>query len=154
MKIIFLDIDGVLCIPGHFGPIETRNLGGHMVHTFNTDCVQRLNKIVDVSGASIVISSAWRIDFWASEEFEMLKEFLKSQGMTGNVIDHTPYDDEGIRGREIQTWLTEHPEVKKFVIIDDSNDMEHLMPYLVRTQFFHGIQDEHIDAALKMLEEP
>lgn len=152
MKIIFLDIDGVVCIPRiHGGALQRFNLNGRMAQEFNIDCVQRLNKIIESTGALVVISSMWRIDFWSDEEFELLKNFFKEQGVIGTLIGHTPYNDERIRGREIQEWLNGHPDVEKFVIIDDCDDMEHLMPYLVQTRFYGGIEDDHVERAIAML---
>ena len=48
MKIIFLDIDGVICTPKtDFRYLDIR-------------CVNHLNNIVEDTGAKIVISSSWR----------------------------------------------------------------------------------------------
>lgn len=153
MKVIFLDIDGVLCMPKQFYPLQKVILAGRRVSNFDEDCLRRLDKIIEATGAMVVISSAWRIDFWEPAEFDLLKEHFKNQGSIVNLIGHTPYDNERIRGREIQTWLNEHPDVEKFIIIDDSDDMEHLMPRLIRTKFYDGIQDEHVEMAIKMLKE-
>ena len=118
MKIIFLDIDGVLnVIPDGrdiFGPIFDKN--------FTTN----LENIIISTGAKIVISSSWRFD-----GIEKIKSMWKFRNLPGEVIDITPdctqlnfeYFDQVERGHEIQDWLNRNPQVKKYVILDDDNDM-------------------------------
>jgi hypothetical protein len=43
---------------------------------------------------------------------------------------------------------------RSIVIIDDSADMVHLTPWLVRTTYLTGLQPEHVDQALKVLSQP
>ena len=122
MKIIFLDIDGVLNVY-----CEGRDQFGC---TFHTNFVENLRNIVDKTGAKIVISSSWRTD-----GLDVMKELWKYRDLPGEVIDVTPdsYDlinegkfefyDQVERGHEIQDWLDNHKEVTNYVIIDDDNDM-------------------------------
>ncbi len=122
MKIIFLDIDGVLNVY-----CEGRDQFGC---TFHTNFVENLRNIIDKTGAKIVISSSWRTD-----GLDVMKELWKYRDLPGEVIDVTPdcYDlikegkfefyDQVERGHEIQDWLDNHKEVTNYVIIDDDNDM-------------------------------
>jgi hypothetical protein len=58
------------------------------------------------------------------------------------------------RGHEIQAWLdarARRQTIESFVILDDSADMAHLLPRLVRTPFATGLGDEHVDQAVAML---
>ena len=64
MKIIFLDIDGVLCTAKSVGLLKT-NIDGRLAKQFDPDCVVRLNHITDATGAQIVISSSWRLYLFA-----------------------------------------------------------------------------------------
>ena len=121
MKIIFLDIDGVLnLIPqGHdeFGGI------------FHSHFVNNLKRVIDETGAKIVISSTWRHD-----GLQRMKDMWEKRNLPGDVIDITPdcnvlfkegsfnFLDEIDRGHEIEYWLVKHPEVKNYVILDDDND--------------------------------
>ena len=58
------------------------------------------------------------------------------------------------RGSEIKAWLDMHPEVKKYVIIDDDGDMlEEQMSNFVMTYFYSGFQDEHLEKAIRILNE-
>jgi hypothetical protein len=153
MKIIFLDIDGVLnnkesaklkkvSIP------ECPCWYGREVHPFDKRCVERLNIITDLTGAKIVVSSTWRLMF--EQAPQVLVEHMQKMGVTGEVIGQTPRGS-GFRGEEIQTWLDEHKDVEQFVIIDDDTDMLHLFSHLVQTRTTMGIEDEDVDKAITML---
>ena len=89
------------------------------------------------------------------EDVEKLAEFFKSMGITGEVAGMTPVLNH-FRGGEISTWLMKNDPLgtAKFIIIDDSADMGTLLPKLIRTNLLVGIQDEHVDTAIKMLSVP
>lgn len=128
MKVIFLDVDGVLIAFGSKSPL------GH----FNSDCMSALKKIVEKTGAKIVISSSWRE---SKIDLALLMHKLDEIGIgKDDVVDITPElhsingevwdDDEGKfvggdgwtggRGHEIETWLLANLTiVDKFVILDD-----------------------------------
>lgn len=139
MKVIFLDIDGVLinresCRQGFGIPDLT--------------CVQHLNYILDNSDAQLVISSCWRIGRSVPE----LQKLLEEWGVRRNrIIDKTPHDWSAQRGQEIQWWLEDNKGVERFVIVDDDSDMCHLLPYLVKTRFEPGLTLEDAKKVLDML---
>jgi hypothetical protein len=119
MKVIFLDIDGVLnVIPqGHdeFGGI------------FHTNFINNLHRIIDETDAKIVISSTWRFS-----GLQVMKDMWKFRDYPGEVIGITPdlwtrsidedTKEKVERGHEIDLWLNQHPEVENYVILDDDND--------------------------------
>jgi len=110
MKIIFLDIDGVLnVIPqGH-------DKYGAKFHKHFED---NLKHIIEKTGAKIVISSTWR--FGGLQE---MKDMWKDRNLSGEIIGITPYTLEyRKRGEEIKEWLDNNP-TEKYVIIDDDTDM-------------------------------
>lgn len=145
MKVIFLDIDGVLKI-------------GAGVE-LNQTCVALLREVVEKTDAKLVLSSTWRIGTggmsrtrgalaragWADAEFV---------GMTAR---HSGISDGGIyvgvrRGDEIAEYLREHPEVEHYVIIDDDSDMRpEQMPFFVKTEFETGLTKALADDLLKKL---
>lgn len=125
MKIIFLDIDGVL----NWAGTEDR-IGGFV--GLCQERIARLNKITDaVPDAKIVISSTWRRSFFAGvyEDFEGLIKLLHARGVKGDIIGKTPYGY-GYRGRgnEIREWIddmeTDFPgqTLEEYVVLDDSTD--------------------------------
>lgn len=123
MKIVFLDIDGVLNVYS-----QGRDKYGDLFHQHFMD---NLKRIIDETGAKIVISSSWRHD-----GFQVMQDMWKHRGLAGEVIDITPdcqfvvddmgmrqYYDEVSRGDEIQAWLDSHDNIDTYVIIDDDSDM-------------------------------
>jgi hypothetical protein len=163
MKVVFLDIDGVLVtdetihkplvpVDGDTG-IPFRRLG---YPQFDPQCVARLNRITETAGAVIILSSTWRI-LPGEEEWERLKKYLSQTGVVAPVVDRTPREgprnEDGFatRGMEIQAYLDKHPEVDKFIIIDDDSDMDHLAPFLIHTTWVGGLEDRHVGHAISML---
>ena len=152
MKVVFLDFDGPLI------PIMSHENRRGLGEKAWPRCVTALNRITDVTGAKIVISSIWRLSGMGD-----CVTHLRNWGVTGEVIGTTPryLEDEWKgekkilvavpRGREIQAWLDEHPDVESFVILDDDKDMEHLMPFLIHTPFEIGLTDEDADSAIMRL---
>jgi hypothetical protein len=120
MKVIFLDIDGVLNVMH-----PDRDEYGRCFHPHFED---NLKRIIKETGAKIVISSTWR----ASGLMVMQEMWIKRQ-LAGEVIDITCHLKSRRRGQEIQVWLDSN-EVESYVILDDDTDMElHQMKCFVRT---------------------
>lgn len=124
MKVIFLDFDGVLNSAASF-KLETRIRKEHFNTTFcpvNETlckvCTSNFQHILDeVPDAKVVISSTWRQLF----DLDWLKEKLASYGIdSSRVIDKTPVTWGRERGREIEMWMKDHPEVTNYVILDDN----------------------------------
>lgn len=121
MKVIFLDIDGVLNV--------YNNTKDRFGFTFHKPFEDNLRWIIEETGAKIVISSTWKID-----GIEYLKDMWYERGLPGDIIGITPNEvdvvekgtcdfyDQVDRGYEIQQWLDEH-SVDSFCIIDDIDDM-------------------------------
>lgn len=169
MKVIFLDFDGVLNSTETWrkrgkglalgGPREGLTGG---LRGLDPDHVGPLNQIVQESGAKIVISSSWRLDKKLDDmdKLDELRLYLKQAGAECDVIGMTSsgaFDpvrgigNSSIRGYQIQEWLNDHPEVTHFVILDDSDDMVHLLPKLVQTNDRTGLERRHISEALHHL---
>jgi hypothetical protein len=154
MKVLFLDIDGVL--NSHSFWKRRVELAHSMDDKIDPLAVQRLNRLTDETGAKIVVSSTWRLPYVWSNQFDMLATNIKNIGITAEVIGMTPDHKKSYgRGGEIQAWMTKAWEdglnIESFVIIDDDSDMDHLLPFLVKTTFTDGLQEEHIESAIKIL---
>lgn len=113
MKIIFLDIDGVLNC--HYLTIGNIIVDGG---TLNTVLVEKLNTLIRETNAKVVISSSWRILNTQAEIIDM----LQSAGFQGEVIGMTPRSC-NIRGVEIHDWLKSRNDVENYIILDDDSDM-------------------------------
>jgi len=160
MRILFLDIDGVLNtshsskLPMITSPDIYKYSPLMKLHQFDKDCVTCLNKIVKATGAKVVISSSWRL-FFPMEDgygYKVLLDYIKSQGIEADIIGYTPEINKAPRGLEIQKWLEEHNDIQSFVILDDINDMMHLSSRLVQTAWKHGlIEKKHFEKAINIL---
>jgi hypothetical protein len=134
MKVVFLDIDGVLNHEEFYTKRNTIPLDEQKPYPYNhfdPISVAYLNDIIAVTNAKIVISSSWRSD-------PDIKNILHNVGIVGEIIGCTPdlYNIHGslCRGKEIDAWLNCHPLVTEYVILDDDNDMEeHQLSHFIRT---------------------
>jgi hypothetical protein len=136
MKVLFLDIDGVL------NSDRTAFAHGGYPHNFSPDhlalfdrtAIALVRRLCADHGVQIVLSSTWRYHF---------PVWKVAEGLDLPVIGHTPKpaDCEYMnRGREIALWLSEHPEVTHYAIVDDINAMlPEQQPYFVQTDERDGL---------------
>lgn len=157
--IIFLDIDGVL-VTNDFYKRFRRQHGRH-ASTWNkldTYAVSRINKIIEATGAVVVVSSTWRTKAMRDGEpgaetiTTRLWRILRENGFKGVVVGITPYRGGELRGMEIQAWIDAYDFKGPFVIIDDGADMAHLIPYLVQTRFAVGVTEENVKQAIDVIQ--
>ena len=136
MKVVFLDVDGVLN-----DAVTTKDLMNDLPKKDHLDC---LKMIIDATGAKIVLSSTWRL-------FPGARNVVKSALRTVELefIDKT--EELRDRASEIQEWLSRHPEVEKFVILDDEEISGKFPNNLVQTTFYQGLLPEHAEKAIKIL---
>lgn len=156
MKIIFLDIDGVLTT------LSTK------WQTFHPDCVKALKRVLDVTDAKIVLSSAWRHGFidWRTENhclvdsknaINVMKELFTDCGLPADsLIGKTPFNLSEHRGKEISEWLkrNEASGVESFVVLDDDSDIEPFQDRFVQTHPDNGMDEENADKAISLLTLP
>lgn len=160
MKIIFLDVDGVL---------NTRNTKDRcgVVIGIEDEKVKRLAKIVSRTGASIMLTSSWKHG-WSADprkndrDGDYLNRKLAKYGL--KITDKV---DMGIsvRGYEILQWLDWQIRMKKqsvesYVVLDDERFDYDLYPEfsgrIVKTDFYAkdgGLQDSHVEEAVRILNE-
>ena len=128
MKVIFLDIDGVLNTGYRNGKKDKYG------YAFDPAAVANLAHIIDETGADIIISSSWK--FYGVPK---LRKMWEIRNLPGTILDITPntVSDEMLlnanldemelgvcRGNEIKEWLSKHKgEVSNYVIIDDFDDL-------------------------------
>lgn len=137
MKILFLDIDGVLL------SARTALATGSIPWTCNPDdipyfdhiAIGMLRRLCKDTKCKIVLSSTWR----HSVSFETI---AKAHDLP--IIDKTPWKMSSSRGEEIAMWLREHKEVTKYAIIDDDSDMlAEQLPNFVKTDSMEGMFYSH-----------
>ena len=148
MKVIFLDLDGTICLSNNWGgrskkwgkyrsenpetskfmkdaPVEVR------FDDFDKKAIKVLNEILEETESEIVVSSDWR----CHANLEELGEYFLSQGILKKPVGVTKllgqcnqpenypwlqkWDVEQSRSLEILQYLFDHPEVSQWVAVDD-----------------------------------
>lgn len=146
-KAIFLDVDGVLNSTRFAKRMfSEEGVRIYAENILDKNAVLCLKQIVVRSGADIIVSSTWRLSV---SHFIALQDQLSRVGLTAHDI--TPRDPYRTRGYEIQTWLDNNPSYKKFVIIDDENDVNELSDHLLQTDGYEGLTARDIDRAVDIL---
>lgn len=147
LKIIFLDIDGVL---------NTSETVSNNIY-LDWERVKLLDEVCEKTGAALVLSSAWRIMHSRDNiDFALRQVGLFHGRIIGETINLRPDDEiEGQRrGQEIQHYLDKHKPYR-FVIVDDSSDMmPKQLPWFVKTTFEHGLDQRRADRMVEILNGP
>lgn len=142
MNVLFLDVDGV---------IINRQSAKVRYDNPDLDCMARLNRLIEQSGAKIVVTGAWRM----SQGINELQQLFSKWGVGGMVIAKTPDGPRGCkRGDEIGKFFQEWPgeEIESFVILDDDADFGQFLPHLVHTRFESGLTLNDAEMAMKIFE--
>ncbi len=166
MKLLFLDVDGVLncheCDPEvGCGPIHKEK-------------VQRINGIIRATGCKIVLSSAWRYLIFRGEmNLIGLNWLFKSHGLLdASIIAITrkdsmrvtdayngdpkewPIDNErGLQIHEfVDEWTMCHGPLESFCVVDDLDlgITTHKLPF-VQTDGKIGLQYRHVNDIIRLL---
>lgn len=146
MKLIFLDIDGVM---NHRNHMTRSRL--HRMQEFCPVAVRNLREIIKRTGAKIVLSSAWR----KGSSVKEIRDLFSWYDLHRYVVGKTPVIHEAIRGKEIQAYLdTCERKIESFIIIDDDKDMGELLPWLIHCKDYSGFTtDERREQAIQLLGE-
>ena len=151
MKIVFLDFDGVMDNAKYDIYLNKHNLPekDEFGVLFDPDCIAALAKIVEQTGAKIVISSSWK-DFMTKEEIDQM---WQKRQLPGEVIDVTPSTSRH-RGDEIATWLNLCPNKCQYVILDDQPREQFntdQYDHLIITNGFYGLTQSDAEHAVEIL---
>jgi len=137
MKILFLDIDGVLnsgrtlaAFGGYPHDFSSQGMG-----KFDPVAIGLIQKLCIQTSCEIVLSSTWRIDHTCVQA---------ANALDLPIIASTPILNNTARGFEINAWLTEHPEVQCYAIVDDIDAMlDFQKPFFVQTDASLGLTLEN-----------
>lgn len=154
MKIIFLDIDGVLASLDYIRSLSLLKEPNpdSYGYSFDPRCVRNLQYILNcVPDARIVISSSWK-----SMGVMNLAHMWHIRNLPGDIIGTTPdllrTTIESSRGMEIQKWLEDEDGIDSYVIIDDDGDMlGSQMERFVRTDPMIGLTTADSMKAVRIL---
>ena len=163
MKVIFLDVDGVINLVWPLTPKEERDArdelefkifekDGYRILSYpNYRAIKLINKLTEETGAKIVVSSSWRS---TNGNTWKIRKTFEECGLEVNVIDETPFFSwNAIRGKEIKAWLDKTElSVESFLILDDDSDMlEEQLPNFIKTDPYDGFDFANFLQALKIL---
>ncbi len=167
MKVIFLDIDGVLNDSNTFKWCKTiyDRIGIRPVE-IDEEKVMHLKEIVDATDAKIVMSSSWRI-FCKKEDGKIVPRDKKMEELMKilnkydlEIYDVTPRCGSGVRQDEIIEWLIENKPEDYIVIDDDIEDLNDFLidEKLVKTSFYtnkeygdSGLCERYVNDAISKL---
>ena len=166
MKLIFLDVDGVLNSTKWYDKLHKENkptISSEM--ELMPKAMKYIGKLVEKTGAKVVLSSTWRMSGKNSRHYINLTNQLRKYGV--EIVGCTPVLWKS-RGMEIQRFIESFDNknmkfdfaknkyinkdpVDSIVIIDDDNDMLHLTRFLVQTRFKYGFTFFNYLKALRIL---
>jgi hypothetical protein len=165
MKALLLDIDGVLNREDYDAEVphdllltvhnQMRRFRRNDVYLrlkwLLPEAVERLNHILDASGAKLVISSTWRL----TTKQEELQIILEARGLSHTIFDVTPELPHKMseivpRGKEIGAWLQANPDVTSFAILDDCG-VEPYADQHVWVDPWVALTDDNVKLALEIL---
>lgn len=168
IKLIFLDIDGVIATPDYVK---------EGLWALNPEKQKLLGEIIKATGAKIVLSSSWRKltledtkEYMAEEGFEFVNDII---GVTIRAYQYIKKieNEKGIhlsipRGVEIKQWIDTniHSENGKnyqhkklgidytYIILDDDSDMLlEQSDNFIHTRFDVGLTEEIVKQSIKIL---
>jgi hypothetical protein len=132
MKVIFLDIDGVLNSDSTSNPRKFPYVVDELL-------LARFRELVRKTGATVVLSSTWRVD---------------PIGLLAAKYYQVPYNDAcpdmpgAPRCEEMQAWLRHHPEATRYAVLDDDDDCLDELPLFqpssktgLTEEIAHGIEE-------------
>lgn len=162
-KVIFLDIDGVLNTKWWYTQMERNTPKDKFGYAFDPKAVANLKRIVEETGADLVVSSSWKC-----MGLSQIEEMWRDRSLPGKIIGITPnsVSDEmllnadidsielfHIRGEEIKQWLTKYgKQVSNYAIIDDMDNMlSEQQSRFVHTNPEVGITEEDAQKTIEIL---
>src|SRR5207248_10437242 len=134
MKVIFLDIDGVLNCKQTPNPRRFPFIVDPML-------LKRLSELLKLTDAQVVLTSNWRYDpagMFSANHYGI------------PFIDTTPDLPNEPRRNPILDWLRRHPDVERFIVIDDEDDQLDALP-LFQPSRSAGMTHEIVEAAADYL---
>jgi hypothetical protein len=135
VKVIFLDIDGVLNSKKTPNPRE-------LPYIVDRRLLRIFLRMVTRARAKVVLISDWRHD----------PAGLFSARYWGvRYVDIVPYLPKRSRGEQIFLWLRKHPNVKRYVVTDDDDDQLDNLP-LFQPSASEGISAKIANGVVKYLQ--
>lgn len=162
MKVLFLDIDGVLN-SNYWNETHQMEISDKVL--IDEKKVNLLLKIINVSNAKIVLHSGWK--YWFDNHIKPLKHeaielITIFEKYRLKIYDKTPdlATDEIkwskkfslVKASEILSWLEDHREVTSYVVLDDLDLHNEIIAHnQVKTDSKVGLSEENVIQAIDKL---
>lgn len=120
MKVIFVDVDGVLNSDDFIDSVKGKQ-------DIDIKTVLLLKRAIEETGAKIVMDTSFRY----TQSFLKVQEMLLQNGI---MFDKTPFIDNE-RGKEIKQYLSEHRKIEDYILLDDvvfSDFDDELLSHLIK----------------------
>lgn len=153
MRVVFLDVDGVLNKAG----CKVKTPSGF--YFVEDEKVLLLKELVEKTNSKLVLSSTWRqgwedlnngVDSTDSKDFVLLRDKLKEFGL--ELYDYTSCPITSDRGSKIKEWLENHfDEVDSVLVLDDESNIKPFNKFFVRTSFSDGLKEKHVKKGMEVL---
>lgn len=120
MKVIFVDVDGVLNSDDFIDSVKGKQ-------DIDIKTVLLLKRAIEETGAKIVMDTSFRY----TQSFLKVQEMLLQNGI---MFDKTPFIDNE-RGKEIKQYLSEYRNIEDYILLDDvvfSDFDDELLSHLIK----------------------
>ena len=151
-KIVFLDIDGVICVY----PEYQFNWIGNENDRLSGLCCKYLKEILDTTQAKIVITSSWRLSeknsadlYRQLEKHGIAKDYIIGQTASLSSDKNIKTHNE-LRWFEIKDYI-EKNGITDYIILDDFNLDKYDKPHLVKTKKHTGITEKLKEVCIEKL---
>jgi len=139
MKVLFLDVDGVLNM-----------YGSGNLYTINENRLKLLKYIVERTNCRLVVSSTWRKLKDHREALISKLQFKKMSVYSWTTTEF--FMERQMRGHEIEKWLDEHDWTDRYAIVDDDSDfLPSQMKHFVQTDGRVGLTMENAEKIIEIL---
>ena len=162
MKIIFLDIDGVLNSDLWNASHQKEIRDGTLI---DEEKVMLLGQLIRSTNARVVLHSGWK--FWFDcegaplrKEAERLISLFEKNGIkiNGATPDHTTEEVRKsrtfslVKASEILAWISQHSNIEKWIVLDDLDlHNEEIRKHQILTDSNVGLTFENIREAESLL---
>ncbi len=162
MKVIFLDVDGVLNSKS-WNDLHQHEISNGIL--IDESKIKLLSMLVRKTNATIVLHSGWR--FWfdsqirpVRKESEIFFEMLLNENIS--IFDITPdHRTEEImktnklslvKAGEILEWVAKHENIEQWIVLEDLNlNNEEVENHQIRTDSQKGLTLENVKEAEKLI---
>lgn len=159
MRILFLDIDGVLNTQKYLKEVwdkkkrdhvdldDLDSLANHKMLDIDMNKLKLLKEIVDECDLSVVITSSWkRLTVYPLVEKRLIELGIPVVGVTIDNMDN--------RGQGIKNYIKKY-NIKEYIVLDDDifyDYDEEILKRLVKTSFYEdGLDEEKKEEAIRLI---